>query len=245
MSPPLSIELITFDLDNTLWSVEESIGNAMQAMRRWLEPRMPGFLEALTRERFMALRAELLPGDPGLAHDLTRMRRRVLALALQQEGLATGEAEALADGATDAFLDGRHELTLYDNAERVLTELASRYTLAALSNGNADVFRLGLGHCFSFSCSAAEVGASKPAPAMFEAALARAGVSAQAAVHVGDDPVADIRAAAAVGFATVQMCIAHDTDPAAQPAPDAVVRRWLDLPQTLEQLGTRQQPGSG
>jgi putative hydrolase of the HAD superfamily len=52
--------------------------------------------------------------------------------------------------------------------------------------------------------SSAEVGAAKPAPAIFERALALAGgVAAAAAVHVGDDVGADVVGARAAGIAPV------------------------------------------
>jgi putative hydrolase of the HAD superfamily len=49
-----------------------------------------------------------------------------------------------------------------------------------------------------------EVGARKPEPAIFEAALAALGVAAEDAVFVGDRLVDDVAGAAAVGMTTVQ-----------------------------------------
>jgi HAD superfamily hydrolase (TIGR01549 family) len=47
------------------------------------------------------------------------------------------------------------------------------FDLYALSNGNADIQRVGLGHLFKQHFSAAGVGAAKPDPRMFQAALDR------------------------------------------------------------------------
>lgn len=47
-----------------------------------------------------------------------------------------------------------------------------------------------------------EVGANKPSPLIFQAALARFGVPASRMLHVGDDPDLDEKGAAALGIAT-------------------------------------------
>ena len=72
-----------------------------------------------------------------------------------------------------------------------LEVLSKRYTLAALSNGNADIRRLGLERIFAFHLNAEGVGAPKPQPAMFEAAL-RSGAWPGQAVHIGDNAVDDV-----------------------------------------------------
>jgi putative hydrolase of the HAD superfamily len=51
--------------------------------------------------------------------------------------------------------------------------------------------------------SSAMVGAAKPAPALFEAALAAAGCSAADALHVGDSPSKDIDGASRAAIAAV------------------------------------------
>ena len=61
--------------------------------------------------------------------------------------------------------------------------LARRHRLGALTNGNADIARLGLDRFFRFAFSAADVGAAKPAPEMFRAALLHTSVMA-----APDDP---------------------------------------------------------
>lgn len=85
---------------------------------------------------------------------------------------------------------------------------------------------------FSFSD---EVGARKPAAAIFLRTLAAAGAAPGAALHVGDDDAqADIGGARAVG-----MRAAHylpDGRPGSV-ASDAVVRHFAELPAVLARLG--------
>jgi putative hydrolase of the HAD superfamily len=51
--------------------------------------------------------------------------------------------------------------------------------------------------------SSATVGAAKPAPVLFEAALAAAGCSAADALHVGDSLSKDVEGASQAGIAAV------------------------------------------
>ena len=60
--------------------------------------------------------------------------------------------------------------------------------------------RTGLAPLVDVVVHSAGVGASKPDPAPFQVALARLGVPAAGAVHVGDDPDADVRGARAAGL---------------------------------------------
>ena len=195
------IRLITFDLDDTLWPVRPVIIRAERHMRTHLDRVAPRLNEQLGPDDFARLRGEVLAETPGTRHDLTTLRRLVTERALAEAGY--GDAAALAEEAVRVFLDARHDVEYFGAVLDTLEALARRYQLGALSNGNADIARLGLDRYFSFSHSAASVGASKPAPDMFERALQTAGVGPESAVHVGDHPDDDIRGASAVGMRTV------------------------------------------
>jgi putative hydrolase of the HAD superfamily len=61
---------------------------------------------------------------------------------------------------------------------------------------------LELMHYFEHVIVSSEVGANKPSPLIFQAALARFGVPASRLLHVGDDPDLDEKGAAALGIKT-------------------------------------------
>ena len=65
-------------------------------------------------------------------------------------------------------MNGRHQLTLFDGVEEVLAQLKEKYTLGVLTNGNADIKRLGIDHYFNFSFSAEELNDSKPSATHFK-----------------------------------------------------------------------------
>ena len=68
------IDVITFDLDNTLWDVDEVIRNAERVTRQWFDARIPELYATLKQEDFMAIRQRIVVDRPELAHDLSRIR---------------------------------------------------------------------------------------------------------------------------------------------------------------------------
>ncbi len=65
--------------------------------------------------------------------------------------------------------------------------------------------RLGLSRFFDGVVLSSQVGVAKPAMAIFEEVLARAGCLPGACLHVGDDPVADWQGARAAGLAAFEL----------------------------------------
>lgn len=203
-APMPRIRLITFDLDNTLWNVHPVITGAERKMAQWLEERVPEVMAFYADPSAVSeIRLALIEEWPGIAHDVSKLREELVYRCIRRVGHDDGPARRLAAGAFDVFLDARHEIEYFEGALDVLARLSRSYTLGSLTNGNADPKRLKLDRYFSFSFSAAMVGAGKPAPAMFEAALRHQGVGAGEAVHIGDHPDDDIQAAANVGMHTV------------------------------------------
>ncbi len=197
------IRLLTFDLDNTLWETESVVAAAEQTLMAWYAEHAPQFAERLDSEARKALRHEVLAGDPLLRHRVTDFRIAVMTLGLTRAGYTEEQVQELTQKGFEVFLEARHALTLFPHAETLLEQLSSRYTLATISNGNADVRRLGLAKYFSVIVSADEVGISKPDPAPFLAALERAGVEPAHALHIGDHPVDDIQGARESGLHTL------------------------------------------
>jgi putative hydrolase of the HAD superfamily len=86
-----------------------------------------------------------------------------------------------------------------------LARLRRRYALASLSNGNADLARIGLEQLFSVSLNARQIGAAKPQRRCFERLTQELQLPARAIAYVGDDPQLDVAAARAAGLCTVWM----------------------------------------
>ncbi|HLB27647.1 MAG TPA: HAD-IA family hydrolase [Dehalococcoidales bacterium] len=94
---------------------------------------------------------------------------------------------------------------LYDDVLPALGSLKERKLILGLvTNMDADMKRvcrgLGLTDYLSVIITSAEVGASKPKPKIFLAALEQAGVKASEAIHVGDQLDIDVAGAIAAGI---------------------------------------------
>lgn len=213
-----AIRLVTFDLDDTLWNTDGVIRRAEAKMWEWLRSRGVD-LPLPERVEIATIRDTVLADNPSVAHDISRLRELMVYTMLERGGYAPQQATELAAAAFAEFLDWRHRVEFFPDALAVLERLHHSYMLAALTNGNADYRRLGLDRYFAFGYCAADVGASKPHPAMFERALEHANVAPTQAVHVGDHPVNDVQGAAAVGMATIQVDLV---------APAAAPQSWLD-----------------
>ncbi|HCJ29041.1 MAG TPA: HAD family hydrolase [Pseudomonas sp.] len=198
----MSIQLITFDLDDTLWDVAPVMHSAEATLRDWLGHNAPRLGE-FTTEALWAIRERLLQADPALKHRLSELRRQILFNALEQAGYQPADAKELAEAGFRVFLEARHAVELFPEVHPTLELLANRYMLGVLTNGNADVSRLGLADYFRFSLCAEELGVGKPDPHPFREALKRGGVQAAHAVHIGDHPSDDIGGAQRAGMRAI------------------------------------------
>lgn len=228
--------VITFDLDNTLWDVGDVIRRAERQMRAWLDVQAPEYSQRIDQAAILELRTQLVAVDPKLRHDLSALREEILFQALSQCGYKPARARSLATTAFQKFFEARHDVVYFAGALEVLEELAGNYRLGALTNGNADVGKLGLDRYFSFAYSAADVGASKPAPAMFEAALEHCGAQPHDGIHIGDHLIDDIQGAAAVGMHTIWVNHNEESRPAGSCAPTNTVASLHELPDCVARI---------
>ncbi|MGV8806036.1 MAG: HAD family hydrolase [Polaromonas sp.] len=194
------IKAITLDLDDTLWPVWPTIKRAEAVLADWLARHAPAtgafWAEPVQRH---ALREHVNQSHPALMHDLSALRREFIRLALER----CGDDTRLADPAFEVFYAERNRVTLFDDAQPALAILASRFPLVALSNGNADIGRIGLGRYFKAALSASQFGVGKPDARIFHAAADAAGVPSDAVLHVGDDAALDVLAALDCGMQTI------------------------------------------
>ena len=79
------------------------------------------------------------------------------------------------------------------------------------------------------------MGASKPAPDMFHAALALTGAKPEEVVHVGDNPEHDVLGALEVGMHAIWIN-AGDDDWRHEQRPHATIRGISELPRAIDRL---------
>ena len=231
----VAISVITFDLDNTLWDVEPVLLRAEEAQQQWLLQHRPGAVEAFNHEALFEFKKSVWKRHPHLQHHVSQMRMQTLYELQRAAGYAEQDARSGAQQAFDVFLLERRKVVLYEEALGVLKLLAGRYMLGALTNGNADIYKTDAAEYFDFAFLAEDIGASKPHPDMFEAALKQAGVAADEIIHVGDDPDHDIRGAREMGMHTVWVNTRHKPWPGGERA-DREITNLQQLPGAIDSI---------
>ena len=197
----MTIKAIAFDLDDTLWAVTPVIIRAEKLLQAWFDEHRPGL--DVSREAMGAYQEVIVRNDPSLRYRITEMRRRVIEATLRHGGDTETTAESMSHEGIEVFLKARNEIEFFEGALSTLRHLSAQYTLGALSNGNADIRRLGLSDVFTFAYSAEQVGRPKPAPDLFHVALETTGLAPTEMVYVGDNPEHDIDPANECGMHTV------------------------------------------
>lgn len=231
----MSIKLITFDLDDTLWDTAPVIVSAEAILRDWLAANAPD-LGAVPVEHLYAIRERLVQAEPGLKHRISALRRRVLFRALEDVGYSENKARELANEGFEVFLHARHQIDIFPEVQPVLEILRHSYTLGVVTNGNADVRRLGLADYFKFALCAEDLGIGKPDPQPFLEALRQGEVEAHAAVHIGDHPGDDIAGAQRAGLRAIWFNPQGKTWESDN-RPDAEIQRLSQLPELLHSWG--------
>ena len=215
MSAPSALSL---DLDDTLWPVAPAIAQAEQCLHRWFEDHLPAVAAAWPPPALRALRERIALHCPELAHDFTAQRRLALAHALR----ASGADETHAGAAFEVFFAARNAVCCYPDVPAALVRLSARLPLASLSNGNADLGRVGLAAHFRVCVTAREVGALKPDARIFIALCRRLHCAPAQVLHAGDDPVLDVEGARQVGLRAAWINREGRAWPGPGPAPELV-----------------------
>jgi putative hydrolase of the HAD superfamily len=225
----MPLRCVTFDLDDTLWECGSLLNAAEEAFYEWIACHYPRISERYDRQELVAHRRGYFQRHPEMEHDFTYLRRRWLRHLAESFGYGT----QLEEHGFRVFWEHRNAVTLFEEVHAALDGMRERYAVGAITNGNADVHHIGIGHYFDFVITAADAGAAKPKAEIFLAALAAAGVEACHAVHVGDDPKRDVHGANAVGMRTVWVNVNATPWPGGAP-PDAEIRTLGELQPVLE-----------
>ncbi|HEY5718192.1 MAG TPA: HAD family hydrolase [Motiliproteus sp.] len=235
------IRVLTFDLDDTLWAVSPVVRAANIALYQWLEQHAPRFTQRYQLRDFNRLRDEVVAQHPHWAHSVTAIRLELLRRGLTASGYQGEELERLTCDAFEHFLAARNRVELFPHSRPMLEQLSQRYQLGALSNGNADIARIGLDDLFSFSFNADQVGSAKPDPLMFQHMLAHTGVAPEEVIHIGDSLEHDVRGAQALGIHSLWVNLDQQLPPAA-PLPTLEVNCLSEIPAVIDGFNARLSP---
>jgi 2-haloalkanoic acid dehalogenase type II len=222
---------LTLDLDDTLWPVLPALERADQAIDAYLQQHHPDVARAWPITAMRELRARVAAERIDLAHDFTTQRQ----LTLQQAFTTCGISHAPIDALWEIYFAARNSVEFYPDSLPALARLTARWPLASLTNGNADLQRIGIHAHFSHHICARDTGAAKPDPRIFLAAAGQLGIAPAEILHVGDDPEMDMVGARDAGLRTAWINRSGQPWPAALgAAPELDLRDMGELADWLD-----------
>jgi len=234
----VSIRAVFFDLGGTLFSFASLEGIFREALAGVAQEHG---LAASGDEVRQAYRASMMTAIAERVNQPYYLHGELFAAAhtgmLEQLGVpaAEGAGSILAAGPQGVGLDG---VKPREGTREVLEQLrAAGLQLSIVSNIDDDQFEaiwsaIGLEDCFDAITTSEAARSCKPHPGIFDVALGKAGVAAEAVAFVGDSLHHDVAGANAAGMRSIWL-----TDE--EPAPDAthvanhVIRDLRELPGLL------------
>ena len=224
------VRAITFDLDDTLWEITPVIARAEHMVYEQIRNRFPRVCEKYALRDMSTIRQEVLETHSEIAHNLTEIRRAIFRTMLIRGGYDPEESQGL----LDYFLEFRHDVTFFLDVIPALECLSKRFQLMTITNGNADIRRLGIAHFFEGHISAGTFGILKPDPRIFQHACQVLGHEPSSMLHVGDHPKDDVIGALEAGFQAVWINRRAEAW-VAEREPDAEVKNLTELVNMLEE----------
>lgn len=228
----MTIHCIAFDLDDTLWDCQSVIEYAEQVMYRWLQAYYPSISQHYPcLDSLVASRIAYVSQHPELQHDLTALRTDWLQQLLTESAYDPAHAEQI----FQIFWQARNQVKFFPEVLPSLERLAQNYALGVITNGNADVHHIGIGHLFEFTLNSAKAGVAKPHPSIFQQALNKLQLEPHQMVYVGDDPEKDVIGAQQVGLRTIWFNPQQRVPPLGL-KPDAIMTNFAEIEALLKLL---------
>ncbi|WP_240356359.1 MULTISPECIES: HAD family hydrolase [Myxococcus] len=225
---PARPKAIFFDVDNTLVDRES-------AVVRYFEDLMTRFSDVFPEHRRAEDLATLQKFDERGERDREAFCADVTTTFLKE--LKAKEFWLDFQSKVSSFVVGDPKLAAW------LDTLARRQPVQVVSNGFSGTQRwklltAGLYHSVPDGFYSSEVGAEKPDPAIFKAALKHVNREPFEVLHIGDDPVRDIVGATQMGFATCW--VSHGREwPVALPPPTFTVERITSRHESVAEVITK------
>ena len=191
------VSIIAFDLDDTLWPCMPTIEFAEESLYVWLDQNYSRITRRYNRDDMVTRRKQFMQENPECSVNLTLMRHEFLRfLALESDY----DADVMANQGFDVFFHARQQVTFYEDVIPCLQRLKQNYRLGSISNGNASVEHVGLGHIFEHSVSAADINVAKPDRRIFDKLAAHFDTPPEKILYVGDHPEYDVVAPEQAGM---------------------------------------------
>ncbi len=192
------IEVISFDLDDTLWDNEFVIQRAKSKLFQRLVETYPIISHSFEQTEFDQLILKILKNNPD-SYNLTALKKLQIKTLLAQFNLPFDRVDTL----FDYYFYWRNQVNFFPDVIETLQQLSKDYRLASATNGNVDIKQLGLDGLFHYSVSAFVVKASKPSIKIYQNIIKTLQVPAQNIIHIGDSLTNDIGASIEAGMKAI------------------------------------------
>ncbi|MCK9496588.1 MAG: HAD family hydrolase [Dehalococcoidia bacterium] len=215
------VTLISLDLDDTLLDSDALAEMRLHAAAEEARRRLPGSTSRID----LALRE-------GLAANPVTVGRLGAFFATLELDSQSAEGVAVRAEYNRVLID---DLDWIEGAREVVLRLRERFTLAVVTNGPTEIQwpklrKFDIGSLIDHIVVSGDLGLHKPDPGIFEHLLARAGVDASKAAHVGDSVHSDVAGARAAGMTSIWLPPRkREPDEVGEHVPDAVIERLEEL----------------
>ncbi len=196
------ISIIAFDLDDTLWPCQPTIEYAEEALYVWLSEQYQRITELYSRKQILQKRKQFTVDNPAYSVDMSLMRRQFLRLLAEE---ADYDVDAVECDGFEIFFHARQQVTFYDDVLPGMQRLKKHYRLGAISNGNASVEHVGLGHMIEHAVSASDVNVAKPDKRIFHRLAQCFDTELSRILYVGDHPHYDVVGPESAGMPAIWM----------------------------------------
>lgn len=229
-------EIISFDLDDTLYDNEPIMHKAEAESQIWMAEQCEAFA-SWSIEQWAQYRHESGLIAPEMAQDMTALRVFTLMRAFREQGYDKEEARRLAGEGFLHFWHYRNDFQVPDETRALLEKLGQKYPLIVITNGNADPDKIGLDGLFAKVLHPQlNVRRLKPYPDLFQHAEQLFGVKGQRWLHVGDHLNSDVFGALSAGWQAAWFNHDHTAIPDCRPTaclPQVELAKLDELAQLL------------
>ncbi|MBE2895767.1 HAD hydrolase-like protein [Pasteurellaceae bacterium HPA106] len=227
------IKVISFDLDDTLYDNGPVIAAAERAFLAMLSEKSA--LSQLDADYWASWKQLVSQRDAQLCEDVVQWRVVAMRSLLNHHGISGVQAQQIIVDCMAEFVVWRHKVAADKQTVQALDQLAKRFPLAAISNGNLVPHHINLPH-FCLYLRGGQHGRAKPHADLFWQTAAHFHVQPSEILHVGDSLTTDVAGAINAGCQAAWLChtsgdILHT--PEARILPTVVISHISALTQLL------------
>ena len=227
------VTILAFDLDDTLWPCMPVIQHAEETLYAWLDQHYPRITANHNPEQLVDLRKRFTAQDKRYSVDLSMMRYEFLKQLATDNQYDDSE---VADKGFDIFYNARQDVSFYDDVFPALDRLSSKYRLGAITNGNANVEKVGLGHWIEHTVSAIDLQIAKPDKRIYQTLADRFDVPTEQILYVGDHPEYDVIGPQVAGLHSAWINREQQQWPQSLPLPKYQITNLYELEALLDSV---------